>query len=254
MSQEKGGLFRYDLVRFGLEIVRRLLRVSYEVDGIENVPGAGAYLVVLNHTSAADTPILLLTFPRVKWRFFAVKKWRAHPVFGPIMAWLGAIYVDREGADTKTLREALAALASGGVFGLAPEGTRSKRGSLMAAKDGAAYLATKGNVPVLPVGIINSDILFANARRLQPTKVLVRIGEPFNLPALNRRARSADLGAYTHYIMVSIASLLPARYWGHYAKSPALAAKLRGEDHWPDSATHAAEPAGEAMRARRRCN
>lgn len=226
-------MLRYQLVRIGLEIVRSLLRATYYVEGAENIPSQGPYLVVLNHTSAADTPLLLLAFPPIKWRFFAVEKWRAHPVFGPLMAWLGAIYISREGADTKQLREAMSALASGTAFGLAPEGTRSKSGSLMQAKDGAAYLASRANVPLLPVGILNSDILFANARRLRRTKIELHIGKPFLLPTIDRRARSRDLVAYTHYIMVSIAALLPARYWGYYHDSPALAALLRGEDHWP---------------------
>lgn len=61
--------------------------------------------------------------------FFAVEKWRYHPVFGPIMSWLGAIYISRGEADRQSLREALTAIASGTVFGLAPKARAATSGS-----------------------------------------------------------------------------------------------------------------------------
>jgi hypothetical protein len=92
-------------------------------------------------------------------------------------------------------------------------------------------------VPVLPVGFENNDQLFANFKRLRSTKVKLTIGEPYTLPEIGRRAKGPDLAAYTHLIMVKIAALLPPRYWGIYADSPALAALLAGEDPWPSCKT-----------------
>ena len=226
-------MFRYHLTRFIMHIVRLLLLVRILVYGRENIPARGPYLVALNHMSAADTPILLLSFPVVEWRFFAGEKWRSHPIYGPLMAWLGAIYINRGEVDRRALKEALAALQAGKVFGLAPEGSRSKQGALKPAKEGAAYLASRAGVPVLPVGLVNSDQLFANARRLRPTTIEVHIGEPFLLPDVGGRARGPELAAYTHLIMVKIAALLPQRYHGAYKDSPALQAFLAGEDPWP---------------------
>lgn len=226
-------MFRYKLIRLAMHGVRSLLRMRITVQGEENIPAEGPYLVVLNHTSVADTPVLLITFPLMAWRFFAVKKWKYHPVYGPIMSWLGAIYVDRGEIDRATLRQAMQAIRQGTVFGLAPEGQRSFTGQMMEAKVGAAYLASRTDVPIVPVGIVNNDRLFPNAKQLRATHVEVRIGEPFRLPPLGRRAKGADLQAYTHLIMVQIAALLPARYHGFYADSPALAALQRGADPWP---------------------
>lgn len=226
-------LFRYRIVRLAMHIVRILLLLRISVIGRQNIPLNGPYIVVLNHTSVADTPVLLLSFPVMCWRFFAVEKWRTHPIYGPMMAWLGAIYVQRDEIDRNQLRQALAALEKGVVFGLAPEGTRSFTGELMQGKDGAAYLASRTQVPVLPVGIVGGDVLFRNVLRLRPTHMEVRIGLPFSLPDLGRRTRAQDLPAYTHLIMAHIAALLPPRYHGYYRESAAVAALLMGEDPWP---------------------
>ncbi|MCB9422214.1 MAG: 1-acyl-sn-glycerol-3-phosphate acyltransferase [Ardenticatenaceae bacterium] len=226
-------MFRYRLIRIAMNIARLILLIHFKVSGRENIPSQGPYIVVLNHTSVVDTPVLLINFPLQKWRFFAVNKWRTHPIYGPIMAWLGAIYIERDTVDRSQLRAALDALEAGTVFGLAPEGSRSFTGQMMAAKDGAAYLASRTRVPILPVGLVNNDVLFANVKRLKPTTIELHIGRPFNLPDLGRRVRGTDLPAFTHYIMVHIAAQLPERYHGYYADSPALAALLRSEDAWP---------------------
>ena len=104
---------------------------------------------------------------------------------------------------------------------------------MMAAKDGAAYLASRADVLILPVGLANCDHIFVNFKQLQSTEIHVNIGEPFMLPDMDRRARARDLPAYTEYIMAHLAAQLPERYRGVYADSPALAALARGEDPWP---------------------
>ncbi len=229
-------MFRYRIIRLAMNIARLFLLVRFKVTGRENIPAQGPYIVALNHTSVVDTPVLLLTFPIQKWRFFAIEKWQTHPIYGPIMAWLGAIYIQRDKIDRRQLREAQDAIDEGVVFGLAPEGTRSFNGKMVAAKDGTAYLASRANVPVLPVGLVNNDILFANVKRLRPTTVEIRIGAPFTMPDIGRRVKSRDLPAFTHFIMVHLAAQLPERYHGYYADSPALAALLAGEDVWPHCA------------------
>lgn len=226
-------LWRYRIMKVAMTICRLLLLARIEVHGREYIPSSGPYIVVLNHTSAVDTPVLLLAFPLQRWRFFAVEKWRRHPIFGPLMGWLGAIYIARDEVDRHQMRQALDAIAQGTAFGVAPEGTRSKTGQMNAAKDGAAYLAARTGVPILPVGLENTDVLFTNFKRLKGTAVRVHIGPPFHLPPLEHRVRSQDLPTYTHYIMAHLAAQLPARYHGAYADSPALAALQQGSDPWP---------------------
>jgi 1-acyl-sn-glycerol-3-phosphate acyltransferase len=165
--------------------------------------------------------------------YFAAEKWEHHPFYGPIMKRANAVFIKRGEVDRRALKLALDMLERGEVFGIAPEGTRSRSGGLNKAKDGAAYLASRANVPIVPCAVIDADLLGRNARRLRRTKLKVVFGEPFCLPDLGRRTRMADMAAYSHLIMVKLADLLPERYHGYYADSPALAALKRGEDPFP---------------------
>jgi 1-acyl-sn-glycerol-3-phosphate acyltransferase len=225
-------MWRYRLARFVFTFIQRLL-CRLVVVGRENIPAAGPYILVVNHMSTADSVLVLLAFPVQEWRFFAGEKWAEHPLWGPLMSWLGVIFINRGQVDRRALREGLAAIEAGAVFALAPEGTRSKVGVMQPGKDGAAYLASQARVPILPVGITNSDILFASARRGRRATMTLRIGAPFTLPDLGRRVRSRDLQAYTCLIMTHIAALVEPRHRGVYGDSPALAALLSGEDPWP---------------------
>jgi 1-acyl-sn-glycerol-3-phosphate acyltransferase len=220
------------LLRLGIRLLV-LLVGSVKVTGRENIPPAGPYIIVVNHMSKADPPLLYIAFPPMRLRFFAGEKWEPHPIFGPIMRAVGAIYIKRGAVDRGALREGLDALKAGSIFGLAPEGTRSRVGHLIRAKDGAAYLASRANVLLLPVGVTNTDVVGRNFVRLRRTRMEVRIGKPFMLPEGQRRAKGTELAALTHFIMAHIAALLPERYHGYYSDSPALQALLAGEDPWP---------------------
>ena len=157
--------------------------------------------------SKADPPLVMITLPGVRLRFFAAEKWKKHMIFGPLLRWEGGIFINRGEVDRGALRQALKALETGSVFGLAPEGTRSRVGALIRARDGAAYLATRSKVTVLPVSVVNTDILGHNMARLRKTDIQINIGEPFTLPDMGRRPKGAELSAYTHLIMVHIAAL-----------------------------------------------
>lgn len=223
------------LIRFERAFVRLVLFLfgRLKVSGTENIPAEGPYILAINHMSKADPPLIMISWPMTRIRFFAAEKWKKHVIFGPLMKHSGAIYINRGEVDRKALREALEALKDGAVFGLSPEGTRSKIGALIQARDGTAYLASRAKVPVVPVGLVNTDRLGSNMAHLRRTNLETRIGQPFYLPDTGSRPKGAELAAYTHLIMAHIAALLPERYWGYYSGSPALGALLRGEDPWP---------------------
>lgn len=225
-------MWRFRVARVFFTIVQRIL-CRLRVTGHENIPAAGPYILAVNHLSTADIGIVFVGFPVQSWRYFAGEKWASHPVWGPLMSWLGVIFINRGEVDRRALRQALAALKEGHVFALAPEGTRSKVGAMQPAKDGASYLAMQAGVPILPVGISNSDVLFAHTRRLRRATVTMRIGPPFLLPDLGRRPRGRDLTDFTNLIMTHIAAQVEPRHRGVYGDTPALAALLAGQDPWP---------------------
>jgi len=142
---------------------------------------------------------------------------RSNPLFAPILAASGAIWVRRGEVDRHALRESLAVLKRGEVLGLAPEGTRAGEShALQEGKAGAAYVATRADVTIVPAGIAGTEKIKTSLLRLRRPRVRVAIGEPFHLPE-SGHVRSEELHAYTHIIMQHIAELLPEQYRGVYA-------------------------------------
>ncbi len=224
----------FKLLRWSLHVIVIFVG-KITVNGLENVPAQAPYMLVTNHVSLADAPLIFLTMPTKpeNIRYFAAEKWEVHWFFGPILRRANAIFINRGQVDRRALKESVDAIAAGQIFGLAPEGTRSDTGTLMPAKGGAAYLASRANIPIVPIGLVNSDVLGANVKRLRRTEMIVNYGKPFTLPDLGRRPRGKDLTAYSHLIMAHIANLLPERYHGVYAGDPALIALQKGEDPFP---------------------
>lgn len=205
------------------------------VVGRENIPKTGPYLVVINHVSHLDMVMVIAIGPVINFRYLISDRWVKRRRYGATLRMLGAIPVSMApGAiNYVAVREGLRTLQAGMVLGFAPEATIHPPG-LLVGKLGAGFFSSRADIPILPVGISNTDRIMSNARRLCCTDVEVRIGEPFKLPkselSLGRRR---ELEAYRHYIMSRIAALIPERYHGYYADSPALAAIQHGNDPWP---------------------
>ncbi len=96
-----------------------------EYVGLENIPAEPPYILVTNHLAAFDSPLLMAVCPHTI-RAFAAAKHRRNPIYAPILAIVGSIWVRRGEVDRKALREALDVLKRGEVLGMAPEGTRAR--------------------------------------------------------------------------------------------------------------------------------
>jgi 1-acyl-sn-glycerol-3-phosphate acyltransferase len=214
------------------------------VHGRENLPTEGAYIAATNHLSKIDPALIIVTLPPRAIRVFAADKWRRHLIFGPILSLAGAIWVRRGEVDRRALREAIEALRAGQILGMAPEGTRSRVRKLQKAREGAAYIASRAGVPIVPIGVINSDQFLGNLMRLSRTDLEIYIGQAFVLPDLGHKPKGKELEACTELIMGHIAALLPERYHGYYADSPMLAALRAGRDPWPAARAAAGLDAG----------
>jgi 1-acyl-sn-glycerol-3-phosphate acyltransferase len=213
-SLELGGWYRVS--RW---IVTLLLRIfaRVEVHGLEHVPAEGPYLMVTNHLHWLDPPVLMAAFPYRCYVFAAAKR-ENHFLFGPLFRSLDAIWVRRGLVDRKAIRQALAVLEGGGVLGMAPEGTRSQTGVMQEGRTGAAYLAYRAQVPVLPVAITGQEKVFSLQGFFRWPQIRVVFAPVFGPPIVteNSKVTSAELRSFTNEIMYRLAALLPPEYRGYY--------------------------------------
>ncbi|SHE73838.1 1-acyl-sn-glycerol-3-phosphate acyltransferase [Desulfofundulus australicus DSM 11792] len=158
----------YRVARAICRIVLALVR-RWEVVGAHHLPPSGGVLVVSNHVSYWDPVVVGCALDR-QVHFIAKAELFRIPLLGPVIRALGAFPVRRGGGDRQAVRRALELLKQGRVVGIFPEGTRSKSGELLEPHMGAAMLALRAKVPVLPVAVINTRGLFG--------KVRVNIGKP----------------------------------------------------------------------------
>jgi 1-acyl-sn-glycerol-3-phosphate acyltransferase len=147
---------RWRLVAGLVIAILRAARWRIEVEGLEHVPRDGGAVLAFNHHSYVDFvmvawgPVRLLGRPV---RFLAKREVWEHPVIGRAARWLGAVPVDRGRAAARTaaLDEAVAALAAGELVVVAPEQTISRSFELLPLRTGAARMAQRAGVPIVPV-------------------------------------------------------------------------------------------------------
>ena len=169
----------------GTPLIRFLWRVH--TPGIENLPAAGPVILAANHISFLDSAFLMFRLPRqitFVGKAEYLDSWKTKHLFPAI----GMIPVDRSSGSSAqaALNAAAEVLERGGVFGIFPEGTRSRSGDLHKGHTGLARLALRTGAPIVPVGIIGTD-------RVQPPDV--PLPRPF-MPATLKFGRPVDVGRY----------------------------------------------------------
>ena len=205
------------VARFLFKLLTRL-----EVSGLENVPLQGACILAVNHLARIDPALVFAMLEREDVTGLVADKYLRYPFYRWIANALKGIWINREEADINALRAARNFLLSGGMLGIAPEGTRSRTGALIAAKTGVAYLADKARVPIVPVAVYGTEKAIRELLRLRRPTLKISFGKPFHLPPLAGSDRSAALQRYTEEIMCQIAAMLPPPYRGVYADHPRL--------------------------------
>ena len=191
---------------------------DWQVTGRENVPSVGPLIVVANHQSNFDPPLLAPSIPR-RIRFLAKDSiFKGPPVVGWFLREYGAFPLNRTGVDVKAHRWALDQLRRDQVIAVFPEGTRS-RGGMKRARPGVVRLALTTQAPILPVGITGTERLGTWLRVLNPTgRLTVTIGRPFTLPVIEGRPGPAVMESLTDMVMGRVADLLPPSYRGVYQR------------------------------------
>jgi 1-acyl-sn-glycerol-3-phosphate acyltransferase len=186
-------------------VMRLLFRLRSR--GAEHVPATGPVLLVANHVSVLDPPLIGGVTPR-PLAFLAKAELFEVPGFGGLIRRLGARPLRREGADASALRTALRVLKGGGALLVFPEGTRGEEGVLGPAKAGAGMLAVLGGAPVIPVYVSGSGRAWPRGRKLpRPARVTVTFGPPLPVATGGRANRKDDYEAVSREMMAAIAGL-----------------------------------------------
>jgi len=188
------------------------------------IPLEGPLLVVSNHLSNADPPLLAFAFPRPLFYMGKSELFR-NSLLGWILRRFGGFPVERGTADRAALRHAIAVLDQGIAMGIFPEAGRSKTFALVKGLPGAGLLALQSRAPVLPVAIHGTEFYGVNGDipprrpRDAPRGVTIRFGRPFEVPERvdDRRVNAEEA---TRLMMLHIAELLPDAYRGFYAHGP----------------------------------
>jgi 1-acyl-sn-glycerol-3-phosphate acyltransferase len=202
-------LSRVILIIFFFLLTRR------QVKGRENIPKKGPLLVVSNHLSLADPPLLGISLNR-KMIFMAKNQLFRFWLLGWVVRNFGAFPVHRGQQDRQALRQTYEVLDKGLALIMFPEGMRSRSGHLRSAFFGAAQIASRSGAPILPIGISGTEKLEHLSWWWRRPRVTVNIGIPFCLPQLRSNMTKGERMEFTHSIMQHIAELLPVDYQGDY--------------------------------------
>ncbi len=215
--------------------------VSVSITGLEHIPRSEGLILVSNHFSWFDGPLMMIYMPMRIVFLLAVETERVcffrflSRTFNLIPIWRGQV-------DRKAMRLAVAALKEGRTIGVFPEGgidpalassrergerieqiaghTARHSANLIQAQSGIGLLATQAQTRLLPVAILGTEKILVNLRRLRRTQVRIRVGRPFgplsipeNTP---RRQRRRHFDTLTQETMRQIAALLPPGNRGPY--------------------------------------
>ncbi len=201
-------------------LFRCLSRV--ETSGLEYIPPLGGVILCANHLSLIDSAFIFMVLERDDVTGFVAEKYQKNFWVRWLVRIVHGIWLNRGEADTEAIRQARDYLRSGWCLGIAPEGTRSKTGSLIPGKSGVAFLVSKTGVPVVPIAITGTEKIAVQLKRWRRPRLTMKVGKPFFLPAVERNGREAGLQQNTDEIMCQIAAMLPPHYRGVYAEHPRL--------------------------------
>jgi 1-acyl-sn-glycerol-3-phosphate acyltransferase len=172
--------------------------------GRERVPRSGAFVVAPSHRSLMDI-FFTCYITRRRVRFMAKQELFEHRFLAWLFAALGGFPVARGTADRSALRAAQRALEGGEPVAVFPEGTRGHGPEIDRLFDGAAYLAARLGVPIVPVAIGGSEEILASGKVLpRIRRVGIVVGEPIHPPVHEGRVRRQEVTQMTEQLRTEL--------------------------------------------------
>jgi len=201
-------------------LMKKLTRTTFI--GLENIPPSGGVLLACNHMSRLDIPVIFITPNRPEVTALITTKYLKYPLLRWFIVTAQGIWLDRDTADFSAFRQAVHAMQEGKALGIAPEGTRSQTAMLLEGKPGAALLALRTGVPIVPVALSGTEDATAKLLHFKRPVITVKYGKPIYPPKLDRQDREGQLDKLTTEIMCQIAAMLDEKYHGFYSGHPRL--------------------------------
>lgn len=161
-------------------VVAAFCRVFWRVslEGLEHVPTDGPFVLAPVHRSNIDT-LVVATVTKRRMRYMGKSSLWKVAWIGRVFSALGAFPVHRGSADRDALRRCVEVIETGEPLVIFPEGTRQTGPHVQPLFEGAAYVASRTGVPIVPVGIGGSEAAMPKGSKLlRPVKVHVVVGEP----------------------------------------------------------------------------
>ncbi len=234
--------FLRSLIRGFVRLLFRL-GLKLEIEGREHLPPGGPLIIIGNHFSLFEAPILLTFLPyhgRITW--LAATELQESHVLNYLIKLYDIIPVWRGQPDRAAIHRALDWLAAGNIVGIMPEGgvdetlrpltlagvqtglhggpNSRANPELITPRPGAAYLAVRSGAPVLPTAFLGTEKILSNLKRLRRTPVRMIIGPVFGPliidPSLPKPERRAQLDEMGHEMMRHMAALMPPENRGPY--------------------------------------
>lgn len=192
-----------------------------DVEGQENVPRKGPFLLVANHVNFADPGIIGAYLTR-KAHYMAKIELFKNPFMALFIRLYESFSVRRGEGDAQAVKRSIAIIKAGKVMGMFPEGHRSVDGKLAAGMPGAALIAARSDTMIVPVGIAGTLGFLQPRNLLKRQRIRLRIGKPFSPKetlylARNAKSSRGRQAILSEEIMYRIAELLPEEQRGVYA-------------------------------------
>lgn len=185
------------------------LAFGLRIEGREYEPRRGPFLVAGNHASLLDPPLVGIGL-RHQSAYMAKDELFKIPILGPWLRSTGSFPVKRGTADRRAIRRSFEVLEQGGVLVIFPEGSRSTDGRLRNAEPGAAMIALRTGVKVLPAAVVNSHRVLRKGKYWPHfERVTVRYGPLIDVPKIEGRLDHATLEEWGNRFMDAIERLLP---------------------------------------------
>ena len=199
--------------RIGFPIVRALAAIlaPWRLEGGENIPRTGGYILAANHINWKDPPWIEFALGHAI-RYMGKRELFETPVVGFLLRAIGAFPVRRGEADRGALQMALNVVAAGQPLGFFVEGHRSESGQLIRGRPGVAYVAQRSDAPLIPLAV--SGTKRARLGAFWRRDIIIRVGKPFRIGDLG--LATEDPQAMTDAIMRRVAALMPPEQRGVY--------------------------------------